>query len=36
MAVGGYILLIVLEQRKRRRGDTEPDDSEPSEQPAGV
>jgi cytochrome oxidase assembly protein ShyY1 len=36
MAVGGYVLLIVLEQRRRRSEATGPDDTEPSEQPAGV
>jgi cytochrome oxidase assembly protein ShyY1 len=33
MAIGGYVLLIVLEQRKRRRGE---DDAEPSREPATV
>jgi cytochrome oxidase assembly protein ShyY1 len=37
MAVGGYILLIVLEQRKRRHEGIGPDDiTESSQEPAGV
>jgi cytochrome oxidase assembly protein ShyY1 len=33
MAIGGYVLLVVLEQRKRRRGEDEP---APSREAAGV